>query len=925
MSRRSPLAWRTTDWPLPVRLGLATLLIAAALLVRLSFGGRLQGFPFITFFPALLLAAFFGGAAAGLLATALSVAAAWYWLIPPLRTWGISADAAMVLAFFAFVQLVTVGILHLMQRAVARLRETQARLAMTEERLRGVLDNLFVYAGLLDTNGVLREVNQAPLAPMGLRREDVLDRPLWNTPWWTGDAAREQQLRAALGRAAAGETVRYDVEVRGGPDQRVTIDFQVAPLRDAAGAVMALVASGVDVSARVVALAKLQDSQAEALLAAQRVEAERRVLDATFEAVPAAIIVADAQGRVVRMNPAVERIWGNAPFTRTAEGWRAWKGWWADGSARDGEPIALQDWGLARALRGEAATDTVVVEPFDRPGERVVTLLSSAPVRDAAGKVTGGIVAQVDVTARVHAEQALRDSEEKLRALADNISQLAWMGDAQGDLYWFNRPWFDYTGTQLQDVAGRGWLGVHHPDHAGRVAQRFRESVASGQPWEDTFPIRRHDGEYRWFLARAQPLRDPQDGRVIRWFGTDTDVTDQLMVERALRESQQSLVAREAALRHADRQKDIFLATLAHELRNPLAPIRSASHLIALRRTGDPVIERASAVIERQSAQLARLVEDLLDLSRITTGGMNLRTETVDLRRVVDSAIETVQPQIELARHECVVHLPPDPLLMKADETRVAQCVANLLHNACKFTPDGGRITVDLTVPRPGWAMVRVADNGQGIGADILPRVFDLFVQEKHSGMAGNSGLGIGLALTQHLVEMHDGTVRARSEGPGKGAEFEIELPLLEPASGVSPAPAAMSPEATPQKAGMTVLIVDDNWDAAALLKELFELEGCATLVAVDGQGAIDLATHEQPQAIVLDIGLPDLSGYEVARRLRADARLQPQPLLIALTGWGDDSAREQARAAGFDHHLTKPADFAELVRLVRAGTRVEA
>ncbi|MGZ5269075.1 MAG: PAS domain S-box protein [Ramlibacter sp.] len=916
LQRANPLAWRPSSWPLAGRLVFAFALVVAALGVRHAFDPLLRSFPFLSFFPAVLLATFFAGFGPGLLAVGLSVLAAWDWLVPPGGAYGaLSPEDAVGLAFFACVLVVDVGILHVMQLAVGRLRETQAALARNEERLRDVLGNLFVYAGLLDVDGVLREVNEAPLAPVGLRRSDVLGRPLWDTPWFAGDAGRQHTLREALARARAGETVRYDVEVQGAQGQRQTIDFQVAPLRDAGGAVAALVVSAVDVSARVRAAAQLQSSRADAMLAAERAEAERRVLDATFEAVPAAIIVADAQGRVLRMNRAVEQIWGDAPFTRTVEGWRTWKGWWADGSERDGQPVQLQDWGLARALRGEAASDIVAVEPFGHPGERRITLLSSAPVRDAAGQVLGGVVAQVDITARVQAEQALRDSEEKLRALADNIPQLAWMGDAQGDLYWFNRRWFEYTGARLEDVAGRGWSRVHHPDHAGRVADGFRRSLASGEPWEDTFPLRRHDGEYRWFLSRAQPLRDA-DGRVIRWFGTHTDVTDQLMVERALRESQQGLLARETALRQADRQKDIFLATLAHELRNPLAPIRSASHLIAVRRSDDPVIAHAGAVIERQSAQLARLVEDLLDLSRIRAGSLNLRLATVDLRRVAESAVETCQPAVEAARHQCVLHLPPQPLLVRVDEARLLQCVVNLLQNACKFTPGPGRITVDVCSPRTGWTQVRVADNGQGIGAEILPRVFELFVQEEPSGMAGNSGLGIGLALTRHIVELHGGTVAVHSDGPGKGAEFEIELPLAaqpgvpearDPAQPAEPAP------------GTSVLVVDDNADAASLLKELFDLEGCATTVALDGQGALEAIRREHPQVVVLDIGLPDISGYEVARRIRAEMPPAQQPLLIALTGWGDDNARERAQAAGFDHHLTKPADFGELLRAIHA------
>jgi PAS domain S-box-containing protein len=265
-------------------------------------------------------------------------------------------------------------------------------------------------------------------------------------------------------------------------------------------------------------------AQAELAAAVRQAQAQQHLLDATFNAVPASIIVAEPDGKLIRMNQATERVWGPAPMSVDVDGYAEWKGWWADGSQRHGQRLAPDDWGLARALQGETITQLVDVEPFGKPGVRISTLLSAAPVLDEHGRVAGGVVAQVDISERVRAEEALRDSEERFRTLADHIPQLAWMAGPGGDITWFNRRWFDFTGTTPHEMADGGWRTVHHPEHVDRVVTLFDERIASGTPWEDTFPLRAADGNYCWFLSRALPMKDAQ-GRVLRWFGTNTDVT----------------------------------------------------------------------------------------------------------------------------------------------------------------------------------------------------------------------------------------------------------------------------------------------------------------------------------------------------------------------------------------------------------------
>ena len=366
-------------------------------------------------------------------------------------------------------------------------------------------------------------------------------------------------------------------------------------------------------------------------------------------------------------------------------------------------------------------------------------------------------------------------------------------------------------------------------------------------------------------------------------------------------------------LREQDRRKDEFLATLAHELRNPLAPIRTGLHVLRCEVTA----EQAAAtreMMERQLGHLVRMVDDLLDISRVTLGKITLKKERVDLREVLDSALETTRSLVESGGHELVVCSPKQALPLEVDPTRLSQVFANLINNAAKYTPNGGRIVI--AVEAEGTTLrVRVSDTGVGIPADMLPYVFDMFTQVGRSIERSQGGLGIGLTLVRRLVELHGGSVVAESRGAGQGSSFVVTIPLAlreEATTARTPAPAA--PAA--RDVGLRILVVDDNVDAAEALAMLLELRGNQTRVAYSGLLALDAASEFRPQVVFLDIGLPGINGYEVARRLRADAIL-PQPLLVALTGWGTDEDRRQAQAAGFDQHLVKPVDSSKLAAVL--------
>jgi CheY-like chemotaxis protein len=361
-------------------------------------------------------------------------------------------------------------------------------------------------------------------------------------------------------------------------------------------------------------------------------------------------------------------------------------------------------------------------------------------------------------------------------------------------------------------------------------------------------------------------------------------------------------------LREQDRRKDEFLATLAHELRNPLAPVRTGLEL--LKRGGDETQKsRTHQMMERQLVHLVRMVDDLLDVSRITLGKVALQRQRVEFRTVLNSALETTRGLIESRGHEVAVRMPQQELPLDADPTRLSQVVSNLLNNAAKYTPPGGRILV--AVDTAGDELVlRISDSGIGIPKDMLNRVFDMFTQVGRTVEHAQGGLGIGLTLVRRLTELHAGSIEALSEGVGRGSTFVVRLPLAAPLHDAKGD--AADPVSETASDGIRVLIVDDNVDAAESLSMLLQINGSETMSAHTGESALDRAVAFKPDLILLDIGLPDLSGYEVAQRLRADPRTA-STMLVALTGWGSDEYRKRATEVGFDRHLVKPVDFDEL------------
>lgn len=518
------------------------------------------------------------------------------------------------------------------------------------------------------------------------------------------------------------------------------------------------------------------------------------------------------------------------------------------------------------------------------------------------------LIANVNALLRMRRIQVdLRDSEERFRQLTDNIDDVFWMFSVPGrELVYVSPAYGSVWSASAEALRAQpgAWLEAVHADDRARMTARW-ENLAQEPHYDEEFRIHGLDGQLRWVRDRLFPVRNAR-GVVYRVARMSSDITARKEME--------------ALLRTADSNKNQFLATLAHELRNPLSPIRNAAALLGA--TGDGAAERqarARDVITRQVDHLAHLVDDLLDVARISEGKIVLRNEEVDLKGVIAQAIETAAPLIAARQHHLDVQQPNDNIWVMGDPVRLAQSVGNLLHNAAKFTPVGGVITLGVDVSGEGAdsrVRISVRDNGIGIDEDNLPRIFGMFAQAAVPPDRAPEGLGIGLSLVSHLAELHGGRLEAASPGIGKGSTFTIDLPLLRIASGAPALPAPQA-EVGADSGGMRVLLVDDNVDAMEMMGFLLAEMGYQPLTTADAGELETLALRHKPQVIVLDIGLPGVDGYQVARRIKANPALA-HIRLVAHTGYGSPEDRRRAQEAGFDAHLVKPAELSDLEAALR-------
>ncbi len=607
---------------------------------------------------------------------------------------------------------------------------------------------------------------------------------------------------------------------------------------------------------------------------------------------PDCVMILDLDARLVWMSDQGLRLMDIADF----EPLRVvpWLEFWSIGKDRRAAMAALdlaKSGGVGR-FEGFCPTGNGLPKWWD-------VAISSIPGPD--GQPERLLAVSRDVTERHLAQDALRESEERFRTMADNAPVMVLVSDRDGVVTFLSKSWSEFTGQSAPEGLGRGWEAAIDAADRERVLETFASCNRDQKGFGFEFRLIRHDGAVRWAMVAAVTRRSA-DGRFLGFTGSIIDITERKQAEDALKA--------------ADRRKDEFLATLAHELRNPLAPIRNGLEIMRLTEGGAEPFKRTHAMMERQLEQMVRLIDDLLDLSRISRGKVELHRVRVDIATVLRSALETSGHLIEQFNHRLATEFPTVPILVDADVTRLAQVFANLLNNAAKYTPRGGSISLRVQAG-DGEVTVRIRDTGVGIPPEMQSGVFQMFAQVDRSIERTHGGLGIGLSIAKQLVEMHGGTIAVESEGVGRGSEFIVRVPTA-PADGETPVPIRRERPSRPRGPGRRILVADDNDDSVWSLATMLRMMGHEVRTASDGLRAVKEAGEFQPDVIFLDIGMPNLNGYDACRRIREEP-WGKDVAIVAVTGWGQEEDIARSKAAGFNSHVVKPVGFDVLRALLTA------
>ncbi|HEU4459125.1 MAG TPA: PAS domain S-box protein [Methylibium sp.] len=869
----------------PRRWAWAALALGLALLLRWALQPMLgDRMPLVTLYGAVAVAVWVAGALPAVAVALLGFIAARQWFMPDswfAQGWGpLELAAAGGYAFSAGL-IVLFG--HALHRARRRLvREVEQRRAAEEacetERRRLAITLASIPDGVLvsDAEDRIVSTNAEASRLTGWSVAQSIGRPLGEVfdvefdhvaaPASPGPQPPQSgRLRRREGEAAA-----------------VAIEASVAPIFDEGGRRVGAVRVFRDVGA-------LRESERRLLQA-------HEALYVVVQSSPLGVVVLDHEPAVVRLwNGAAERLFG------------------LSASEAVDRPLAVvpPEAEAAFAEQIEQVRRGVVLSDAQASlaradGRSVEVRMSAAPLADTSGRVTGSLLLFADITDRVQIEASLRRTDATLRAFFDNAPAglgVVSLTDDGDILHLHDNPVScRIFGVPPGATENRraSELGAT-PEMIALWRTHYQRSATLGVPlvFEYSQAMQGQTMRYRATVCAVDPGTDA----AARYCYMAEDITERKQAEDALAE--------------ADRRKDEFIATLAHELRNPLAPLRNGVHLLRVLSGANAAVEKPLSIMERQIAHMVRLIDDLLDVARVSGGKLELQRHRIDAADAVREAVETSQPLIQAAGHRLTISLPPEPLFIDADVTRVCQVVANLLNNAAKYTPQQGRVRVSLE-PDGEWARISVEDDGRGIAADMLPRVFEMFTQVDRTLDRSRGGLGIGLAIARKLVLMHGGELEASSRGPGQGSRFVVRLPLAAPVGeGALAPPRIVTTDARGHtRTALRVLIADDNIDAADSLNTIVRLRGHDTRVAHDGLDALQRAETFRPQLALLDIGMPGLDGHDLARRLRTEPWGRAMRL-VAVSGWGQERDQAASIAAGFDEHWVKPVDPAALDALL--------
>ncbi len=793
--------------------------------------------------------------------------------------------ASLTACLSGLLALLSIGAFLLLLRQFLAARDKAAKIiAEQSERLRTTLASIGDGVIATDRDGRITIMNPVAETLTAWKTGDAIGKPLTAVFNIVNETTREPVANPATRALTEGVIVglaNHTILIAKDGGERA-IDDSAAPIRCKDGEIVGCVLVFRDVA----------DKRAAEIALEQNEERFKSLVTATAQTV----WITDSEGRIELDSPTWRAITGQTYEQGKGMGW-------LDALHPDDREPTMATW------RQAVVTETPYQAEYrlrTKTGEYRWTAVRAVPVYNLDGGIREWIGTNTDVDDKKRADRDIAANEARLRFLMNAMPQKIFTATASGDVDYFNPVWMEFTGLSFERIRDWGWTEFIHPDDVDDNVRAWTYSVETGEPFLFEHRFRRADGEYRWHISRAVAFKN-EAGEVQMWVGSNTDIHEQKQTANELRDLA-------AQLSEADRRKNDFLAMLAHELRNPLAPISNALRIVQVSAGDGEAVLSASQIMERQVRQMVRLVDDLLDVSRISHGKIELRREHVELAAVIQQAVESSRPAIDKFRHALTVNLPSAPIYLYADPVRMAQAFGNLLNNATKYSEPGGRIAVTAE-QREFEVVISIKDSGLGISPEMLPNIFDMFTQSDDAIERAHGGLGIGLTLVRRLVELHKGSVSARSDGLGCGSEFVVRLPMT-----LSEPPALAAPPAAPAPAraatGRRVLVVDDNRDSAASMAMLMEINGNETRMAHDGLEALEAASAFRPDVVLLDIGLPELNGYEVARRIRQ----QPwgaDVLLIALTGWGQDEDRRKSGEAGFNGHLVKPVDFAVLTKLL--------
>jgi PAS domain S-box-containing protein len=860
-------------------LGFGTL-VAAVLLRWLLDPLMGDALPLVTLFGAVAAAVWLGGYRLAIPVVLLGYVACVYLFIPPRGTLELSRADFVGLIAYLFTSSLMIAVGETARRAQTHAHQRQEVFRVT---LRSIGDAVIT----TDTAGRITYSNEVAEALTGWSHEEALHQPLERVFRIVNEVTRQSVENPALRALRQGVVVglaNHTILIKK-DGAECPIDDSAAPIRNEEGHVSGCVLIFRDVTAQRLA----ERDKANQLLTA-------RLLASIVESSNDAIISKSLDGIIQTWNAAAEHLFG---FT-------------AEQAVGQHISIVIPPERLAEedqiivSLRAGKRIEHYETERVRNDGQRITVSLTISPIRDDSGNVVGASKIARDITAQKRAES----DRQMFVTLVENSTDFISICDLDGVPFFINRAGLEMVGLESIDEAKAIRVqDFFFPEDQPKIMNEFFPEVLEKSNGEIEIRFRHFKtGEARWMAYKVLTLTDAAN-KPIALATVSQDFTERKRLEDNLRRLA-------VDLSHADRRKNEFLATLAHELRNPLAPMSNMLEVVKRADGNNEVLKRAHETLERQLAQMVRLVDDLLDLNRITHDRLELRRSEVELSSVVQQAVEVARPLVDTAGHHLTVDLPDEPIYLYADRARLAQLFGNLLNNSCKYTRPEGRVS--LSAERAGdEVVVTVKDNGAGIPPDKLESIFDMFMQVDSTSDRSQGGLGIGLTLVKRLTEMHGGSIEARSAGEGQGSEFIVRLPVLSRAADAAEAGPDVESGSQPQR---RVLIVDDNRDSADSLAMLMEITGNKTYRAHDGVEAVAAIEKHRPEVVLLDIGLPGLDGHEVCRRVRE----QPwgkEIVMIALTGWGQDDDRRKSEEAGFNGHLVKPVDYDQLLELLASFT----